>query len=139
VIKISITGAGDIKMEAGWRVEAGFSSVLDALRGRARDLAPSNTGALRDSIGAYLTGELRGVLASVARYSSYLVEGTGIYGPHGQEIKILPVKSKALFWPGSRHPVKRVVIKGIEPMDFLTRAVEEADIQGAFDEGFGKG
>jgi hypothetical protein len=138
-ISASVTGVEDIRPEVDRKEASGFSGLLDAVRAKARELAPKKTGSLRDSIEAYLAGELQGVLESGAHYSSYLIGGTGIYGPRGREISISPVNRDALFWPGAKHPVKRVVIKGIKPGDFLTRAIEEADLQDAFDKGFGEG
>ncbi len=116
----------------------GFASVLSAAQEAARREAPLRSGRLRDSINAYLTGATAGVLVSEAPYSSYLIEGTGVYGPSGRPYVISARKGRALSWPGATHPVRLVRQKGIRPRDFLGGAVDDPLIARAFGEGFEK-
>ncbi len=142
MIRISVAVSGDfegIRGEAEQRVRAGFARAVGAAEAQARASAPRRTGKLRDAIRAYLTGAMNAALVSAAPYSSYLHDGTGLYGPHNVPIIIRPVGKKALWWKGAPHPVKGVAIKGIRPGRFLRDAVRDSLLERAFDEGFEKG
>jgi hypothetical protein len=140
-IRIGIEGdASALSAEVRSRVEAGLVNALNIAERTARERAPRKTGRLRQGIRAILAGgRLGGALVSLAPYSSYLHFGTGVYGPRKRPYTVVPRKKKALYWPGARHPVKRVFIRGIEPRDFLREAVRESLLREAFEEGFRKG
>jgi hypothetical protein len=57
-------------------------------------------------------------------YAKYVHDGTGIYGPLKRPIIILPTNKKALYWKGAKHPVRKVIQKGIRPNTFLSRAAK---------------
>lgn len=83
-------------------------------------------GALRD---------LRGVRASVgsnAPYAEIIVKGSR---PHVIE----PRNKQALFWPGARHPVKRVHHPGTKPNTFMsdTLKAQQHDIVESVARGLG--
>lgn len=90
--------------------------------------APFDTQDLINSSVLLLTGSgfnRQAEIAFRAKHAIFVHEGTGIFGPKGRPIEITPVNAQALFWPGAAHPVKRVVIKGMEPRPFLRDAFEE--------------
>jgi hypothetical protein len=120
-------------------IDRGFLSVLEHAGEEAKTLAPYRTGRLRGSISAYLTGKRQGAVVAKAPYSSFLHEGTGIYGPHKKAIVIVPQEKEALWWKGALHPVKMVVVKGIKPIPFIKRALQNTLIKTAFEKGFKKG
>ena len=74
----------------------------------------------------------KGILRWLADYGRYVIEGTGLYGPHKQ--KIVPKNAKALKTPWG----PRKSIKGQEPNDFITRGVEKLNPQEAFEDGMGR-
>lgn len=113
----------------------GLSTALSDAQSKAEDTAPVRTGNLRDSINTYFEG-LRGEFVSDAHYSSYLHDGTGLYGPYKQAFYIYPRYKKALWWPGLPHPVPFVHIKGIEPMDFLRNATKPSFLAEIFEDEF---
>ncbi len=89
-----------------------------------QDLVPKKTSTLVRSI----TGVVekisedisQGRVGSFLEYARYLEEGTGMFGPKGRPIEILPSSKKALFWGafdgnGKALIRKRVLIKGIKP------------------------
>jgi HK97 gp10 family phage protein len=95
------------------------SVLLIENRGKAN--APVKTGTLRRSITHQVGGaggSVRGIVGTSVPYAKYVHEGTA---PH----VILPVRAKALFWPGARHPVKRVNHPGTKANPFLRRALAE--------------
>lgn len=61
----------------------------------------------------------RGRVTSKANYSMAVHEGAR---PH----VIVPRKKQALFWPGARHPVRRVHHPGNRSNPFLTKALVRA-------------
>jgi hypothetical protein len=131
--------AAALRAEVQGGMDAGFEGVLQRAEEKAKELAPGRTGRLSEAISAFVTGRLTGALVSKAPYSSFLHEGTGIYGTHGERIVIEPRVKQALWWPGARYPVKKVEIKGVRPMPFLRQAISDALIRAAFDEGFERG
>lgn len=128
--------AAALRAEAQRGMDAGFEGALQGAGEKARELAPGRTGRLREAISAFVTGRLTGALVSRAPYSSFLHEGTGIYGAHGERIVIEPRVKQALWWPGARNPVKKVETRGVRPMPFLRQAISDTLIRAAFDEGF---
>lgn len=50
-----------------------------------------------------LTGSV-GPNLDITPYAVWVHRGTGLYGPF--KSRIVPVRKKALYWPGARHPVK---------------------------------
>ena len=83
--------------------------------------APVVTGTLRRSITSNVSGaggSITGIVGTSVPYARFVHEGTG---PH----VIVPVSRKALFWPGARHPVKRVNHPGSKANPFLKRALAQ--------------
>jgi len=134
-------------LEITMQTEGSFSAPLEAARGRiqpairlvmaaildsARANAPVRSGELRSSITMEGAGE-RATLVAGAPHASFLHMGTGVYGPSGRQIQILPSAKRALYWPGAKHPVRSVTQMGIRPRGFLRDAVSDAFIATAFD------
>ncbi|HEY8744821.1 MAG TPA: HK97 gp10 family phage protein [Chloroflexota bacterium] len=88
--------------------------LLDALKA----VAPVRTGTLRASIIARASGANGQGFYGLA-YGKLLVDGTR---PH----VIVPRTKHALFWPGARHPVRRVQHPGTKPNRFPERAVQRS-------------
>lgn len=107
-----ITGA---TIETRIIMRTGERIILDALKTEA----PVKTGALRDSITSRSSGP-QGAGFYGLYYGEYVVHGTR---PH----IIMPSVKKALYWPGARHPVRRVNHPGTKPNDFVRRAVMKAE------------
>jgi len=61
----------------------------------------------------------------IAKHGPYIHNGTGLYGPRRQIIKIKAKDRKALYWVsgGKKHFAKSVKINGIHPDKFLYRAM----------------
>lgn len=112
----------------GPAIKAVMGAILDA----ARTNAPVRTGALRSSIKTEAAGD-RAALIAGAPHASFLHLGTGVYGPTGRPIEILPSTKRALWWPGARHPVRAVHQMGIRPRGFMRDALSDAFIRSAFD------
>jgi hypothetical protein len=124
--------------ETGDRINQGFINAINAAQSRARELAPRGKGYLREGISGFVRAHLEGGLISRSPYSSFLHFGTGLYGPGKKLITIESRGEKALWWKGAPHPVKRVVQKGIKPMDFIRSAISESLLTAAFHKGFDK-
>ena len=117
-------------------IHAGMSWLIGTLEAWSVKFTPTDTSNLVNSITSYITGSgEEGVLKATAPYSKYVHEGTGLYGPHHQMIVIKPKDKKALHWPGARHPVGKVVQKGMKGTPFFNLAIGETDEQKEFEAG----
>ena len=72
----------------------------NAVRNKARDLAPVNQGGLRGSITVQMRNEDGpvGYVGSNLKYAVYVHEGTGIYAKRNPKM-IVPVRKRVLRWP----------------------------------------
>lgn len=110
----------------------GLTFLVEDVEAAASDEAPKQTRNLVNAITSFVTkGGRQGVVrvTDAAPYAIFVHEGTGLYGPRKQKIVIEPTEKKALFWPGARHPVRRVVQLGQKPNPFMARGV--ATVKGA--------
>jgi hypothetical protein len=80
--------------------------------------APVDTGNLRRSIHGEALSHVHGTVGTAVPYAVMVHEGTRAH-------VITPSSRKALFWPGARHPVRRVNHPGTRPNPFLKRALAE--------------
>ena len=86
-----------------------------------KGIVPWRTGFLTQSFRAELTtGLLRWF--PTASYAPHVEFGTK---PH----VILPKEKQALYWPGARHPVKRVNHPGQKPNPFMERILSESQAE----------
>jgi len=89
--------------------------------------APKVTGNLVNHISSYVVDrgqQSYGIVALGAKYTGYVIRGTGIYGPYKQRIR--PVRKKALaFSYGGAQVVVRSVA-GQRPNPFHLRARKKA-------------
>ena len=85
--------------------------------------APAVTGNLRNTISSNVEG-MRGVVTIGSKYSIYIVEGTGIYGPRGK--RIVPKTKKALAFTYKGIPMVRRSVRGMKPNPFHERAADQA-------------
>lgn len=111
-------------------IKRALTRVAERIRDRARGEAPYRTGDLKKSIHVgEVTDAGDGFSVAVGTnlsYAKYVHEGTGQYGPLKRPYTIQPKNKRALYWPGARHPVKKVTQKGIRPNRFLLRAARAA-------------
>lgn len=116
--------------------EAMAAAVSDAviaaaarIEGRAKEMAPVDTGNLRNSIQHRQTGRFEAEVAAHAEYAAAVEFGTGIFsvapGADHQPIVIKPRQAKALYWPGAKHPVRQVRQLGQPARPYLVPAAEE--------------
>lgn len=132
-ITLEMDGSLGAPMEsARSRISPAIDAVMSAILEAARASAPVRTGALRSSI-ALEGGSDSAALVAGAPHASFLHHGTGVYGPAGRPITIMPGAKRALWWPGAGHPVRAVRQMGIRPRDFLRCAVSDSFIRAAFD------
>jgi len=89
-------------------------------------VTPKKTGALSGSIRPTFS-RLKAVIEPHKKYAIYVHEGTR---PH----EIRPRLKKALFWPGARHPVRKVMHPGTKGVPFMKIGVNRSvrTIEGIF-------
>lgn len=97
------------------------------VEGRAKRLAPVDTGRLRSSISTELTetdGAPAARVGTAVNYARFVHDGTGIFGPSGRMIR--PVRAKRLvFRPkGAKKTVFAKAVKGQRGTEFLTEALK---------------
>lgn len=135
-IKKLIAGLSAENMRSAMR--AGMVNLVEDVEARAVKRAPVRTSNLVNAITNTIAPDglmSRLFVTDAAPYAKYVHDGTGIYGPHKQKIIILPKDKKALFWPGAKHPVKKVVQKGIKGNPFFKKALKEVKPSALFNEG----
>ena len=119
-------------------MRAGMVNLVEDVEARAVKLAPVRTSNLANAITNTIAPDglmSRLFVTDAAPYAKYVHDGTGLYGPHKQKIIIVPKDKKALFWPGAKHPVKKVVQKGIKGNPFFKKALREIKPSALFGEG----
>jgi hypothetical protein len=113
-------------------MKAGSTNTLETAAALITPEIPVRTSNLVNSETSEVSEDgTKGELKWTAPYGIYVVEGTGLYGPHKQ--KIVPRTAKALKTPWG----PRKSIKGQQPNDFISRGVEKLNPQEAFEEGMG--
>ncbi|KAB2925885.1 MAG: HK97 gp10 family phage protein [Candidatus Contendobacter sp.] len=95
--------------------------IAERAREHAWEAAPYRTGDLRASLTVQELDDATVAMGTNLEYAIFVHQGTGLYGPFKR--RITPIRKKALYWPGARHPVKSV--KGQPPQPFLTAAAEK--------------
>lgn len=119
-------------------MKAGMVNLISDVEARAVKLAPVRTSNLANAITNTVAPDglmARLFVTNAAPYAKYVHEGTGLYGPHKQKIVIMPKNKKALFWPGAKHPVRKVEQKGIKGNPFFKKALREIKPSALFSEG----
>lgn len=117
-------------------MKAGMQNLVSHVEARAVQFTPVKTSNLVNSILSYVAdGGATGILKATATYAKFVHDGTGLYGPLKKEITIVAKDKKALYWPGAKHPVKKVTQKGIHPNPFFTKALKQVNPQKLFEEG----
>lgn len=99
---------------------SGTNRATIYLTNQAKTNVPvGKTGNLRRSIIMQGSGMAVKVIQdlTVAKYGSYVENGTGIYGPTGQPIK--PVRAKALSWVSNGKRVFARSVKGMKPRYYM--------------------
>lgn len=96
-----------------------LSAIL--VQRKAREEAPVKTGTLRRGIKSKIV-PFKGTIESKTKYGYWVHKGTDPY-------IIRPVRKKALFWKGARHPVKRVSHPGIKANPFMKRGMDKSERQ----------
>jgi hypothetical protein len=78
--------------------------------------APVDTGTLRRSIHGQALSHVHGTVGTAVPYAVFVHEGTSAHVIHGRPW---------LYWPGAKHPVRKVNHPGTRPNPFLKRALAE--------------
>ncbi len=129
-VRISYSVLGQIPAAARARLSAVVHATAARIEARAKEQAPVDTGNLRNSIQHRQTGPMEAEVAAHAEYAAAVEFGTGVFSTDPdadkQPIVIEPKEKRALYWPGARHPVRRVVQQGQPPRPYLVPAAEEA-------------
>ncbi len=114
--------------------EAGLLRAGGAAEAAMVEEAPKVTGNLADGIRKFLSyGEHKVVVTSTAKYSIWVHEGTGIYGPYKKPI--VPTSKKALAWVTPMRIgntwlagfMVRRSVKGMKPNPFARRAFNRVE------------
>jgi hypothetical protein len=111
-------------------IAAGVDKATKITAKHIRREAPVKTGKLRKSIRVHRVGKGQ---AGLRREISENVDPPyGLFQRQGVPARkinpILPVRKKALFWPGARHPVRAVYNHpGIKPNDYWLRGLQSAE------------
>jgi len=84
--------------------------------GNIRKEAPVDHGRLAGSFDLSQESDISYIIGTKVKYALIVHEGTP---PH----IIRPVRKKALFWRGARHPVKKVMHPGTQGNPYITRAI----------------
>lgn len=103
-----------------------------------KGVVPWQTGALAQTFQTEI-GRLYARWFPTRFYAPYVEFGTGIYGPKGKMIEIRPVNKAALYWPGAKHPVRKVMSLGMKPNPYMERilARSQDNIKQVFMEALG--
>lgn len=136
MITASVTVTVDhakLRSQVGREAVKFIDRVTAGLQLRSRELAPSASGRLRQSIrteDARLVSPTRatGRVLAHAPYAIYQHEGTGIYGPYRRRIRPKRAKALRFFWRKAGGIVFFKSVKGAKPAatsKFMVRAVEE--------------
>ena len=128
LIKVQIKGLDELKvafrkspMIVGQEIQRAISLSVALIGRNAKMEAPSKTGELRRGIKNKIS-PFRGSVESTVDYGIYVHEGTSAH-------IIKPVKKKALYWKGARHPVKSVQHPGTRANPFMRRGAEKSEGQ----------
>lgn len=73
-------------------------------------------------------GMLNRLVRSPQKYTPFVNDGTGIYGPRGQRIRPRSKKALAFTYKGVKVVVKSV--KGIRPRRFVERSISQTEKRG---------
>ena len=110
----------------GGIVHRGARTVGTAVQAAATQLAPVDTGRLRQSGDTEVITKQDAAVARVAfsaRHALWVHEGTGIYGP--RRTPIVPRRARVLSWRDRRGGWRYArSVKGIRPRRFLTRGTQ---------------
>lgn len=116
-------------------IRVGIGNVLADIEARSVPEVPVRSSNLVNSVSSFLApGGLKGILRASAKDSSGHDYASDVhYGTRAHVI--LPKNKKALFWPGGRHPVKKVQHPGTKGTPFFHIGIRKTNIQGSFDSG----
>jgi hypothetical protein len=112
-----------VVMAPGWelKLEAYVAKAMDRLAddiaADARRFAPvGTTGHLKSSIRVHKSGPTSRRIHAHAPYAAFVELGTRAH-------VIRPNSKKALYWPGARHPVAKVIHPGTRAQPYLRPAL----------------
>lgn len=127
-INIQIKGLEELKtafrkspMIVGQEVQKAIALSVGLINRNAKMEAPVKTGTLRRGIRSKFS-PFRGSVESTLAYGIYVHEGTSAH-------IIRPIRKKALYWKGARHPVKSVRHPGTRANPFMKRGAEKSEGQ----------
>ncbi len=116
----------EIPREAGIK---GFKYIAAELWGLMRKESPVDHGALAGSWQLTKLGDFEYKVASDKTYALAVATGTGVFGPKGQPIVIVPVTKKCLhfMWKGMNIFTKKAVVQGMKPNDYIGRSITKTE------------
>jgi hypothetical protein len=104
---------------------AAVTNSVNRVQSEARSRAAHRTGTLQRSIQTEVQGT-KGEVMVEEKYGIWIEEGTGIYGPEGRPIEIVPTSKKALAFMIGGAPVivKRVMSPGMKARPFFGPGID---------------
>lgn len=125
-IKIQIKGLEELKAAfkrspeiVRSQIERAIALSVALVNREAKTEAPVKTGRLRAGIRSRISS-FQGIVESTVNYGIFIHEGTKAH-------IIRPVRKKALYWKGARHPVKSVRHPGTKANPFMRRGAEKSE------------
>lgn len=99
--------------------------IAERIREKATRIGriPFDKGDLRKSIFTQLIGTGKAILGSALDYAASVHDGR-------RRVVIIPRNKKALWWPGAKHPVKKVIQPARAGVPFIKDAAEELAQEG---------
>jgi hypothetical protein len=119
-------------------IKSGMQYLVSKLEAAAVKEIPVRTSNLVNSITSYVSPDgMSGYIKATAPYAEYVHDGTGIYHTPDPRAPwmIRPADKHALYWPGAKHPVKKITHQGSRPNQFVARTTERWNPQALFEEG----
>lgn len=95
------------------------------LIGNLKRNSPVDEGYMQNSWFPLRFSTLNRMVRSSAKYTPFVNDGTGIYGPKGQKIRPRTKKALAFNYKGAKVVVKSV--KGIKPRKFVEKSINQTE------------
>lgn len=127
-IKMEIKGLTELKLAfkkspqvVMTQIQRAISLSIAVVGRQSKIEAPVKTGRLRAGIRSRIV-PFRGIVESTVAYGIFIHEGTSAH-------IIRPVKKKALYWKGAKHPVKSVRHPGTRANPFMQRGADKSELK----------
>lgn len=124
-LDLDMTAIEELAGKGRWAMDMAMRLTAAEVWANIAKEAPTDHGRLAGSFRMEPAGDLSYRISTNVHYALHVHEGTGIHGPDKRPYEILPKNKRALFWPGARHPVRRVLHPGIKGNPYVTRAFDK--------------